>query len=99
VTRLFTIRTEELQEKKEEEDAKSQQKEKLLIKSYKNRIKDIEEEIKYFKSKAVKIIDLDDKGFIFLDTPNEGLFNNLMSLLGSVNSCVYIKIHSLVKYL
>jgi hypothetical protein len=29
----------------------------------------------------VKIIDLDDKAFIFLDTPNEGLFNNLMSIL------------------
>jgi hypothetical protein len=41
----------ELEEKKEEEDAKGQQqKDKLLIKSYKNQIKDIEEEIKYFKS-------------------------------------------------
>ena len=41
----------------------------------------MEEEIKELKSKAVKIIDLDDKAFIFLDTPNEGLFNNLMSIL------------------
>jgi hypothetical protein len=49
--------------------------------SLKSQIKDIEEEITHLKSKAVKIIDLDDIAFIFLDTPNESLFNNLMSVL------------------
>ena len=50
-------------------------------KSLKSQIKEIEAKIQELKSKAVKIIDLDDKAFIFLDTPNEGLFYNLMSLL------------------
>ena len=56
-------------------------KDKQFKKSLKSQIKEIENEIKDLKSKAVKIIDLDYKAFIFLDTPNEGLFNNLMSLL------------------
>src|SRR6185312_3123901 len=47
----------------------------------KSQLKDIESKINDLKSKTVKIIDLDDKAFIFLDTPNEGLFNNLMSIL------------------
>src|SRR4051794_2949176 len=66
---------EELEEKIDEE------KDKQFIKSYKKQIKEIKTKIIDLKSKAVKIIDLDDKAFIFLDTPNEGLFNNLMSLL------------------
>jgi hypothetical protein len=58
-----------------------EEKDKQVIKSYKKQIKEIKTKIKELKSKAVKIIDLDYKAFIFLDTPNEGLFNNLMSLL------------------
>jgi hypothetical protein len=46
-----------------------------------NRNQKKQEEYKDLKSKAVKIIDLDGKAFIFLDTPHAGLFNNLMSLL------------------
>src|SRR6185312_8789416 len=54
---------------------------KQFKKSLKSQLKDIESKINDLKSKTVKIIDLDDKAFIFLDTPNEGLFNNLMSIL------------------
>jgi hypothetical protein len=74
---------EDLEEKIEKEEAKGQgqQKDKQLIRSYKKQIREKNEECKDLKARAVKIIDLDDKAFIFLDTPNEGLFNNLMSLL------------------
>jgi hypothetical protein len=66
---------EELEEKIEETNDKQSKK------SLRFQIKEIEARIQELKSKAVKIIDLDYKAFIFLDTPNEGLFNNLMSLL------------------
>ncbi len=74
---------EKVVEKTEEEKNtnKQRQKDRHAIKSYRSQIKSIEEEIKDLRSKAVKIIHLEDKAFIFLDTPNEGLFNNLMSLL------------------
>ena len=75
IIKQLESKIEELEEKIEET------KDKQLKKSLKSQIKEIENEIKDLKSKAVKIIDLDYKAFIFLDTPNEGLFNNLMSLL------------------
>ncbi len=80
---LFNLESEieEIEEKIEIENTKGQQKDKQTIKSYKSQIKGIEDKIKDLKLKAVKVIDLDDKAFVFLDTPNEGLFNNLMSLL------------------
>ncbi len=63
----------------------SKQKDRQIIKSYKSKIESIQEEIKNLKLKSVKIIDLDNQAFIFLDTPNEGLFNNLMSILSQDN--------------
>ncbi len=73
---------EELQEKIDDVDDKGhQQRDRKDIKSWKSEIREKQEEYKDLKSKAVKIIDLDGKAFIFLDTPHAGLFNNLMSLL------------------
>jgi hypothetical protein len=71
----------DIQEKIEAQATKGQQKDKQLVKSWKSQIKDLQQKIKDLNSNSVKIIDLDDKAFIFLDTPNEGLFNNLMSIL------------------
>jgi hypothetical protein len=71
------LEIEELKEKIEEEEENDKQ----VIKSYKFQIKEKEDKIKDLITNAVKIIDLDNKAFIFLDTPNEGLFNNLMSIL------------------
>jgi hypothetical protein len=65
----------------EEQLEEEKSNDKMIIKSYRKQIKEIQKEIKDLKSKSVKIIDLDGKAFIFLDTPNENLFNNLMSLL------------------
>src|SRR4051812_9172262 len=76
------LEIEELKEKIEEENDKGQdQKDKQVIKSYKSKIKVLEDKIKDLKPNTAKIIELDNKAFIFLDTPNEGLFNNLMSIL------------------
>jgi hypothetical protein len=75
------LEIEELEETIEAESSKGQQKDKQQIKSWKSQIKDLQQKIKDLNSNAVKIIDLDNKAFIFLDTPNEGLFNNLMSIL------------------
>jgi len=73
---------EELHEKiDDEKDKGHQQRDKKAIKSWKLEIRKKQEQYKDLKSKAVKIIDLDGKAFIFLDTPHAGLFNNLMSLL------------------
>src|SRR6478735_9448392 len=73
---------EELQEKIDDEKDKGyQQRDKKDIKSWKLEIRKKQEQYKDLRSKAVKIIDLDGKAFIFLDTPHAGLFNNLMSLL------------------
>ena len=73
---------EELHEKiDDEKDKGHQQRDKKAIKSWKLEIRKKQEQHKDLKSKAVKIIDLDGKAFIFLDTPHAGLFNNLMSLL------------------
>jgi hypothetical protein len=73
---------EDLQEKiDEEEDKEPIQRDRKAIKSWKSEIREKQEEYKDLKSKAVKIIDLDGKAFIFLDTPHASLFNNLMSLL------------------
>jgi hypothetical protein len=75
IIKQLELEIEELQEKIEQSNDKQYKR------SLKSQIKEIEIEIIDLKSKAVKIIDLDDKAFIFLDTPNEGLFNNLMSIL------------------
>ena len=73
---------EELHEKiDDEKDKGHQQRDKKAIKSWKLEIRKKQEQHKDLKSKAVKIIDIDGKAFIFLDTPHAGLFNNLMSLL------------------
>ncbi len=76
------LEIQEIEEKIEEENSKdSKQKDRKAIRFKKSGIKSKEKDIEDLKSKAVKIIDLDNKAFIFLDTPNENLFNNLMSIL------------------
>lgn len=60
---------EDLQEKIDGEESKGQnKKDRKSIKSWKSEIRKKQEEYKDLKSKAVKIIDLDGKAFIFLDT-------------------------------
>jgi hypothetical protein len=72
--------SEELQDQISEEKAKSNF-DKSLVKENKQRINEIQSEIKDIRNRAEKLIDLNNQIILFLDTPQDSLFDTLMSLM------------------
>ena len=66
-------------ENKQDEIANTKEKEK--IKELKKDIKNLEEEKKSLTARVVKLIDLDSKVLVFLDTPNYNLLTNIAPIL------------------
>jgi len=73
----------DLQQKVEEEKSKQDKKDSKVIKQLKEQISDKENEIKTILNKQVKLIILSDCITLFLDTPQEAITDNLMSILSN----------------
>ena len=59
----------------------NQHEDKEIVKEIKKRVKEIENEIKDIKENAEKLIDLSNQIILCLDTPQDSLFDTLMSLM------------------
>jgi len=70
-------------EQRIEDEKSKQQKDKSLIKELKEQILNKEDEIKSIQQKQVKLINLNDTIILLLDTPQDGVTDNLMSVLSS----------------
>jgi len=80
---LLIEQIEEKIENKQDEIAniKDDVKQKEKIKELKKDIKNLEEEKKSLNAKAIKLIDLDGKVLVFLDTPDYNLLTNIAPIL------------------
>ncbi len=82
IVKNLECKIEELEEQiNTEKDKESVERNKHLIKENKNKIMEIESEIKYIRSCEEKLIDLNNQIILCLDTPQDSLFDALMSLM------------------